>query len=48
MIYYVNDKIVNYQIFKHYLTKSIKNQVNFTLDKISSVKFFYPITPIFL
>ena len=33
MIYYVNDKIVSYKIFEHYLIKSIEYQVNFTLTK---------------
>ena len=32
MVYYVNDKIVNYNILKYYLIKSIKYQTNFSLS----------------
>lgn len=33
MKYYINNKEVNYTIFKHYLKKSIIYQCNFTLKK---------------
>lgn len=32
MKYYVNNELVNYRIFKHYLTRSIKYQTNFELS----------------
>lgn len=32
MKYYVNNELVNYRIFKYYLTKSIKYQTNFTIS----------------
>lgn len=32
MVYYVNNKIVNYDVLKYYLIKSIKYQTNFSLS----------------
>ena len=33
MRYYINSKVVSYEIFKYYLFKSIKCQANFTLSE---------------
>ena len=33
MGYYINNKVVSYEIFKHHLFKSIKCQANFTLSE---------------
>ena len=43
MKYYVNNELVNYRIFKHYLTRSIKYQTNFTLSdkEINDIYFSY-------
>ena len=32
MKYYINNKIVNYEVFSYYLNKSIKTQHNFLLN----------------
>lgn len=32
MKYYINDNVVNYEVFNHYLKKSIKSHFNFTLS----------------
>ena len=32
MKYYINNKIVNYEVFNYYLNKSIKVQFNFLLN----------------
>ena len=40
MKFYVNDKIVTYEVFKHYLLKSIKHQASFTLSE-EDARFMY-------
>ena len=43
MKYYVNNKLVNYGIFRYYLIRSIKCQVNFSLSdkEIHDIYFDY-------
>lgn len=43
MKYYINNKEVNYTIFKHYLKKSIIYQYNFTLtnEEVNDLYFNY-------
>lgn len=32
MTYYINDKIVNHEVFKYYLIRSVKCQTDFSLN----------------
>ena len=40
MKYYINDEVVSYEIFEHYLFKSIKKQTNFALSE-KDARFMY-------
>lgn len=41
MKYYINNKVVNYEIFNYYLKKSIKVQCNFSISYKEVLDFYF-------